>query len=160
MLRMRNILNVAQSERNVFDKYQCIVAGIAELVVVLGVDVLSIDYAFLALPPGEKFEVFLVHFGIVKVQHVLFDLLIGEIVGVEAVGAILRTELAVGIDEVPVLVLEGGQFKWARLFVTHLTIKIISPTLTTPLSPLIVLHLLLNNLKPVITFLSATLCLS
>lgn len=159
MLRMRNVLNVAQSERNVFDKDQCIVTGIAELVVILGVDVLSINYAFLALPPGEEFEVFLVHFGIVKVQHVLFDLLIGEIVGVEAVGAILGAELAVGIDEVPVLVLEGGQFKWARLFVTHLTIKIISPTLTTLLSPLVFFHLFLNNLKLIITFPSAT-CLS
>ena len=30
----------------------------------------------------------------------------------------------------PILILEGGQLKWARLPITHLTIKIISPTKT------------------------------
>lgn len=127
MLRMRNILYVTQSKRNVLDKDQRIVAGIAKLVVILSVDVLPIDDAVLALPPGEELEVFLVQFRVVEVKHVLFDLLVGEVVGVEAVGPVLRTRLTLRVDEVPVLVLEGGQFKWARLFVTHLTIKIISP---------------------------------
>lgn len=59
-----------------FDEDQSIVTGIAKLVVLLSVNVLSIDYVVLALSPSKELYITLVLFGVVEVEHVLFDLLV------------------------------------------------------------------------------------
>ena len=97
---------------------QTIVGGIAKLIVLVDVDVPSIDDGVLSLPPFEKLTVFVVLAIIIEIDGVLFDVFVGYVVAVES----RLTELTAGIsglDLVPVLPLEFGEAEGTGFGVAH-----------------------------------------
>ena len=120
----RNVVDVAESNRNAFDVNPSIVVAGAELLCFLCIDELSVNHSILPLSPLEELEVFLVLGLVVEEDLVLFHFFAGEVVSIDIIETVLDMETAFRIlDDVPTLAFEGRGLIGFRLFITHLIIK-------------------------------------
>ena len=98
---------------------QTIVGGIAKLIVLVDVDVPSIDDGVLSLPPFEKLTVFVVLAIIIEIDGVLFDVFVGYVVAVEGRLPELPAQRGLALRLVPVLALELGETHRMLLGAAH-----------------------------------------
>jgi len=110
IFRIWDILNIAQSDRHMFDVYPSIVISVAKLSRFLSVNEFGVNYSVFTLPPLEKLQILFVFCFVVEIDLVLFYFLAGEVVAIEIGESMFRTVAgAMRRNEVPVFALERGR---------------------------------------------------
>lgn len=109
IFRVGDVFYVAESDWYVFDVDFGIVVGVAELFDFFCVDELGVDDGVFSLSPLEEFQVFLILSGVVEVDLVFFNLLVGEVVAVEVEEPVFWTCQWWRRHHMPIFFLEGWE---------------------------------------------------